>query len=118
MTAESGEYYAILITETESISIPNFNNPYRKDRQTDAHGGVTIYTRSNQISKHRTDLDIKDLEATWCEIMIGTKRNLIGAMYRPPNADIRYCSLIEESSELAKSTDIHHIRTRMAIHQN
>ena len=117
LIAESVEYDIICITETwlqqeilnESITIPNFDNLYRKDRRNDAHGGVAIYVRSDLLSKQRKDLEIENLEAVWCEIMLGKKRILIGTFYRPPNSNIEHWATIEESIERAKSSDIPYI---------
>ena len=117
LTAESSEYEILVLTETwlhpnilsEEITIPFFNKPYRKDRTGDAHGGVAIYTRSNLTSKHRTDLEIDNLEATWCEVMVGRRKNLIGVIYRPPNAEVGYWNKVEESIERAKATNIKQI---------
>jgi len=73
LTAESTEADIIVLTETwlspenkdEDLSIPNFYKPIRKDRTWDSHGGVAIYCRQNLNKKHRSDLEIDNLEATW-----------------------------------------------------
>ena len=36
--------------------------------------------------KHRTDLQIVNLEAVWVEVHIKNKTILVGGFYRPPNA--------------------------------
>ena len=93
----------------QEIIIQNFSNPYRKDRNQDAHGGVAIYVRSNINSKQRKDLEIEELEATWCELLLGQKKILVGVFYRPPNANIEYWKKVEDSIELAKVSDIPYI---------
>jgi hypothetical protein len=98
LEVESEDADVIAVTETwlepkiitENLEIPSFHKPLRKDRSTDAHGGVAIYCRENHIIKERKDLHIPDLEALWAEILVGGKKLLVGAFYRPPNAPVEY----------------------------
>ena len=80
-----------------NIMLPNFHPPVRHDRETDAHGGVAIYVKSNLINKPRPDLIINDLEAVWVETRLRQERFLIGSFYRPPNSPVRYWDLISDS---------------------
>ena len=96
------------ITPDELI-IPDFQKPIRKDRPTDAHGGVAIYCRESHIIKHRPDLDSPLIEIVWAKLNLRGRQILVAAVYRPPNADAEYWTLLEENLELAKSTDIQNI---------
>ena len=80
LEAESKAYDIITLSETwlsnsisnDSMCIPNFHPPVRRDRplNTDgglAHGGVAIYVRNTLYCKPRPDLQIAELEAVWVE---------------------------------------------------
>ena len=117
LTHETEGYNVICVTETwlnqdiqsSSISIPGYQEIYRKDRDGNTYGGVGMYIRSGLISKSRTDLDIRNLEAIWAEIQTGGKKLLVCAVYRPPNAGAEVWDLFEESLNQAKTTGISHI---------
>ena len=66
---------------------------------------------TNINSKHRKYLEIEELKATWCELLLGKKKILIGVFYRPPSANIEYWKKVEDSIELAKDR----IRSQMEI---
>ena len=95
--------------ETDSLAIAPFNLPERKDRETDAHGGVLLYVKSDIHYVRRHDLELNRLENIWIELSIKGKTVLIGLFYRPPNADITYSDLIEDSINLASDTGVNDI---------
>lgn len=108
------QYYDIVVlTETwlsasvkdADIIIPNFDPPYRKDREGRLGGGVAIYLRSGLFSHKRMNLFHNDLEALCIEVTSKHHKFLISGYYRPPNTGIEYWDLIEQSFEnLANST--------------
>jgi hypothetical protein len=115
--AESNHFDIITVSETwlsESISnnsilLTNFHPPIRQDRPHDPHGGVAIYLRNNLSCKPRPDLKVANLEAVWVETKLKQDKLLVGSFYRPPNADVQYWNLINESIEKANNTNIKYI---------
>ena len=91
--------------QTLSLSIINFNEPFRCDRETIA-GGVAIYVKESVTCKRRHDLEINNLECIWVEIKTNGHTLLVAGMYRPPNANQNYWTLISESVDRAKNTNI------------
>ena len=80
--------------------------PFRKDRSDRIGGGVAIYVRETLACKQRQDLEINELEAKWVEIIVKSRKILIGAFYRPPNSTVDYFNLILESIDRAFNTNI------------
>lgn len=77
---------------------PNFT-AVRKDRNTNTgHGGVLVATRNDIISVHQTELDT-ECEIVWVELqLMGCKKLVIGAFYRPPNkTDSKYLDQLKLS---------------------
>ncbi|MCG8046087.1 MAG: reverse transcriptase family protein, partial [Candidatus Thiodiazotropha taylori] len=61
--------------------------------------------RNTLSCKRRKDLEINGLEAVWIEIVIRSKKVLIGGIYRPPNSNNDYFNLLLESIDRAHSTN-------------
>ena len=111
-------YDVIGVTETwlddsvtnESIQIPSYQPPIRKDRDNGrGSGGVCFYVRDNLIVKKRNDLDIEGLEALWIEVSNSKFKFLACTIYRPPKSNANYWNLINDSIAGAKSTTIKNI---------
>ena len=81
----------------DQILLRNFHPPIRQDRQNDPHGGVAIYVRNNLCCKRRHDLHVVGLESVWVETRVDQARLFVGSFYRPPNSNINYWTLINES---------------------
>ena len=56
--------------KTEDIMIPNFDAPYRKDRNGRPGGGVVIYIKSGILSHKLSNLMYGDLEGLCVEMNI------------------------------------------------
>ena len=69
-------------------------------------GGVALYVRDTIPCKHRTDLEIRDLESVWVELQVKCKRILVGGFHKPPNCSPDYFELLKESIDRACNTDI------------
>ena len=67
---------------------------------------MAIYVRETLTCKQRQDLEINGLEAKWVEIIVKSRKILIGAFYRPPNSTVDYFNLIFESIDRAFNTNI------------
>ena len=98
------QYYDIVVLtetwlspnkKTEDIMIPNFDAPYRKDRNDRPGGGVAIYTKSGISSHKLTNLIYGDLEGPCVKINIRNHTFLLCGIYRPPNAGIELWDSIE-----------------------
>ena len=102
------QYYDIVVLtetwlspnkKTEDIMIPNFDAPYRKDRNDRPGGGVAIYIKSGISSHKLTNLIYGDLEGLCVEINIRNHKFLLCGIYRPPNAGIELWDSIERTFE-------------------
>ena len=95
----------VCLTETwlsasQPLTVPGYDC-YRRDRPTQenrhnrndlrGYGGVAILVRTGMFTKvrHRTDLHLPDLEATWVELILPSNSQLtklyLGSVYRPPS---------------------------------
>ena len=89
---------------SDDLIINGFHPPVRRDRPGDPHGGVAIYIKSNLICKPRPDLSVPFLEAVWIETKLDQDTLLVGSLYRPPDANVGYWDLIDQSIQLAGNT--------------
>ena len=96
-------------TSNDDISIENFLPPFRTDRPDRPGGGVVICVRDTILCKRRKDIEINGLEAVWLEVIIKSKKILIGGIYRPPNSSSDYFNLMLESIDRAHNTHIYDI---------
>ena len=92
--------------DTDDLMLESYNQPERKDRVGDCHGGVILYVKETLFYKRRGDLEIRGVENIWIELANNHKRVLFGVFYRPPNSDTNYFSNIEDSLALAVDTGI------------
>ena len=114
LSAELSDFDILSFTETwlhpniktDDLFIQSFQNPERKDRTDDPHGGVMVYVKDNLNYMRRLDIELPGIECLWIEIILKHKRILFGVSYRPPNSDSIYLSLIEDSIHLAIDTGI------------
>ena len=112
LECEIGKYDIVTMSETwMSDSTPHsvytfdgFQQPVRRDRPNDPHGGVAIYVKDNLICKPRPDLSVPNLEAVWIETKLGQETLLVGSMYRPPDSLAAYWGLIDLSIKNASHT--------------
>ena len=56
--------------------LQSYNIPERKDRTGDPHGGVIVYVKNGIFYKRREDLEIRDLEYLWIEVINPRRRIL------------------------------------------
>lgn len=92
--------------DSDELSLLSYNKPERKDRVGDSHGGVMLYVKETLYYKRRHDLEIRDIESIWIELVNHHKHILFGLYYRPPNSDANYYTNIENSLALAVDTGI------------
>ena len=117
LTAELSDFDILAFSETwlrpeistDSILIPSFFKPERKDRPTDAHGGVMIYVKDNITYTRRQDIELPGIECIWIEVIVKHNRMLFGLFYRAPDTDQFYYSTMEDSIHLAVDTGIRNI---------
>ncbi|MCG7876873.1 MAG: endonuclease/exonuclease/phosphatase family protein [Candidatus Thiodiazotropha endolucinida] len=91
---------------TENLQIQSFCTPERKDRVGDSHGGVMLFVKDNIFYQRRADLEPRNIECIWIELILKQKHILFGLFYRPPNTDMVHYSAIEDSIHLAVDTGI------------
>ena len=72
---------------SDSILIPGYGHPLRKDRVGGKRGGgVAIYVKDHIAVKRRYDFELSDsLELLWTQCNINNFVILCGVCYRPPN---------------------------------
>ena len=88
-------FYVFAFSETwlnsgvtgDSILIPGYGHPLRKDRVGGKRGGgVSIYVKDHIAVKRRYDFELSDsLELLWAQCNINNFVILCGVCYRPPN---------------------------------
>ena len=90
------------------INVVNYRNPFRCDRDVRS-GGVAIYVKQTLNVVRRRDLELNGLECVWIQVKIRGHDILVCGIYRPPDANLDYWSLIHESIDRAKSTNVQDI---------
>ena len=93
----------------EDLKFNEFQDPFRRDRVDDSHGGVIVYVKRGIPCKRRLDLELVNIECVWIEIIVKNKKLLIGTFYRPPTASPVVLSDIEKSIGLAIDTGVEDI---------
>ncbi|XP_053396163.1 uncharacterized protein LOC128556153 [Mercenaria mercenaria] len=88
-------------TSNDDLLIPNFQTPFRCDRNDRIGGGVTIYIRDGLLAKHRDDLSVAGIEALWLEINFRHRVIIVGGIYRPPDSNNQQWLLLEQSIDQA-----------------
>ena len=94
IAVELGKFDIISISETwldqtidnSEILIPNYQEPIRLDRNRHG-GGVAVYFNKQIPFVERTDLNIRNLEVLWAEIILNNKKVLLGTFYLHPRFD-------------------------------
>ena len=117
LNSELVDFDVISLTETwlyftiptDDLLPHSYSKPKRKDRERGNHGGVMIYIKEGVYYKRKHDLEIRDIECIWIELVNNHKRILFSLSYRPPNSDLNYYNNIENSIALAVDTDIRNI---------
>ena len=90
--------------DTDDLLLTSFSPPERQDRQRDRYGGVVLYVKEYLHYRRRRDLEPRDIECIWIEVINKQKHVLFGVFYRPPSADSQYFTAIETSLNLAVDT--------------
>ena len=76
--------------------IDGFQEPFRKDNDSNGGGGIIVYVRNGINAKRRIDLETKNIACIWLEITVGkSKPFLIGNMYRPPDSKVEFIDRFE-----------------------
>ena len=94
------------LIDSEDLSLISFNKPERKNRIGDSHGGVILYVKTGIHYKRRADLEIRDIENIWIELI--NNHILFGMLFglSSPNSDANYYTNIENSLALAVDTGL------------
>ncbi len=114
---EAQPYDILIFTETwltpaihdTDLHITNFSPPFRCDRADRLGGGVAIYTREGLHATKRSDLSIRGLESVWIELLMNNKKFIIGGIYRPPDSNNHYWTIMEESIDRAFNTNCENV---------
>ena len=113
--AEFSQFDIISFTETwleetfpsSELLFKSFYPPERKDRISNPYGGVLVYVKDSLSYVRRNDLEMKEVECIWIQIKLCNNKNILhGTFYRPPNSNLHYTSLLEDSISLAIDSNI------------
>ena len=66
---------------------------------------MTVYVRDN-ASRRLFDIELRNIERIWIEVMLHNKKHLICTFYRPPSSSNAVLSSVEDSVGLAFDTNI------------
>ena len=81
---ESGNESWLTPDIKNSEIFPDSFDAVRKDRASDAHGGVFIAFKCNLLCTETPELDT-NCEIVWCKLnIIGCRTLYLGSFYRPP----------------------------------
>jgi hypothetical protein len=76
----------------------------RNDRTEARSGGVGMYINDSIPNRRAIEFELPDLEVIWVEIVMGLKKVLIGAGYRPPKQSVNevdtFISLLQDSLDM------------------
>ena len=76
---------------TSCFNIDGFQEPFRKDNDSNGSGGIVVYVRNGINAKRRLDMETNNIPCIWLEITVGkSKPFFIGNMYRPPNSKVEF----------------------------
>ena len=99
MSPENSSLHIFGISETKlkshklssCFNVDGFQEPFRKDNDSNGGGGIIVYVRNGINAKHRFDLETNNISCIWLEITAGKcKPFLIGNMYRPPASKVEF----------------------------
>ena len=76
-------------TSIEELHLDTHCRPERKDRTTDAHGGILVYIKDNIHFRRRPDLEPRSIECCGLRLKISQIISCL-VFYRPPNSDSIY----------------------------
>ena len=71
----------------DSIAIPGYTMCCRQDRTEKSKGGIAVYCLEGVAIHHDPLRDPEDLEMLWFSITLQSQKLLVGAIYKPPNAN-------------------------------
>ena len=54
----------------EDLKFNEFQDPFRRDRIGNSHGGVIVYVKRGIPCKRRLDLELVNIECVWIEIIV------------------------------------------------
>jgi len=57
-------------TNSSDLPFPSFHTPFRRDRESDPHGGIIVYVKSDIFVLERRDLEVNDVECLWLQLKI------------------------------------------------
>jgi len=96
-------------TDNDEVRTTYFQAPVRFDRPDRIGGGVAIYVRDGLTSRPRPDLTVPGIEGVYLELLVNTRKFLIGGIYRPPNANNHQWTLFEQSFDQAFSQRVDNV---------
>ena len=74
---------------------------YQRDRAVGRGGGILVYVHNSIRSRHRPDLEVKDVQAVWVELHLKSDTVLLYNLYCPPNSNLQSIHAISNMIEPA-----------------
>jgi len=90
---------------TDSLKIPGYKAPFRRDRIDRMGGGVIVYVKDDINCVTRNDLQVGNVECIWLEVKLRNKKYLYGTFYIPPNSSQQVWDDFEHSLDLALNSN-------------
>ena len=92
--------------QTDFLHIPDYSEPYRKDRNCHG-GGILMYLNSELVHNSKTELEVYLDDSIWEEIKVKNTNFLIGLFYSPKPHDLNFFNClnlnIEKALEVSKN---------------
>ena len=70
---------------------------------------MALFVSKELVVARRPDLEVPDIELLWTEIRVHNNKFLLGTVYRPPNAPVSFWDKLQDSTDLAKISNIQNI---------
>jgi hypothetical protein len=90
---------------TDSLKLPGYKPPYRRDRVDRLGGGVVVFVKDEINCVTRLDLHVGSVECIWLEIKINNKKYLYGTFYIPPYSGQQIWEELVEFIDLALNSN-------------
>ena len=102
-------YDIIAVTETllrpyhtQDLSINNFHQVIRLDRQDRGGGGCAVYVKNTLLYERLSHIELPSVESIWLKIRSENNTFILCVCYRPPDAPLTFWDSFQEQIDLVK----------------
>ncbi len=86
--------------ETNSLLLPGYSTPYRKDKSAHA-GGILIYVSDHLLSEREPNLEIFCDECIWLKVKTNCEKYFLCTLYRQPSSSVDFWEALNRNLETA-----------------